>query len=112
MIAPAQVMTRALSTGTTRAAKANRPPDFDFITRPAYTNSNPTAVSAAASPTLNAITSSNPYPTRCSDIDARSTTRAEGHGNRPPEMPSATRLRHVIGDPSDPGGRCEWLCPP
>jgi len=35
MAAPAQVMTRALRTGTIRDAKAKPPIDRDFINRPA-----------------------------------------------------------------------------
>lgn len=78
------------------------------------TSSNPSPVSTPASPKLNANTSTSPKPVRPRAIALSSTTRAEGQGTRPPEMPRASRLRQVTGAPSVPGGKCEWLpwlCP-
>lgn len=37
-----------------------------------------------------------------------STTRAAGQGIRPPEIPRASKLCQVTGDPSAPGGK--WEC--
>src|SRR6185312_15972498 len=53
----------------------------------------PARTIARASPTLNASTSAMPNATRCSEIAPRSTTSADGHGSRPPEMPTASRPR-------------------
>jgi hypothetical protein len=72
------------------------------------TSSNPSAVSTPASPKLNANTSTSPKPIRPRAIALSSTTRAEGQGTRPPEMPKTSRLRQVTGAPSAPGGKCEW----
>jgi len=65
------------------------------------------AVSAPANPRLNANTKTKPKPIRFKAIAPSKTTKAEGQGNIPPEMPSASRLRQVTGSPSAPGGKWE-----
>ena len=82
--------------------------------RLAETSSNPNPVSTPANPKLKANTSNSPKPTRPRATALSRTTKAEGQGTRPPEMPKASRLRQVTGEPSVPGGKCEcsaWLCP-
>src|SRR6266404_4412485 len=72
---PARTMTSALSTGrtfTTRPRPSKRA-NADF----ASTATSPTAVIATARPMLNATTSSIPNATRCSEIAASRTTRAD-----------------------------------
>ena len=61
----------------------------------AYRNARPTAVSVSASPALNATTSTRPNAVLLSATAASSSTIADGHGTRPPDTPSASRLRHV-----------------
>ena len=75
--------------------------------RPAYMKTMPIAVSAPANPRLNANTKIKPKPILFKAIAPSMTTSAEGQGIKPPEMPSANKLRQVIGDPSAPGGRWE-----
>ncbi len=60
-----------------------------------------------AKPALKAATRTMPNPTRPRDTAARSSTRADGQGRIPPEMPKARRDRQVTGEPSAPGGMWE-----
>jgi hypothetical protein len=71
------------------------------------TSSNPNPVKVAASPKLKANTSISPEPIWPIAIALSSNTKAEGHGTKPPEIPKASRLRQVTGDPSAPGGKWE-----
>ena len=54
------------------------------------------AVKTLASPKLNMTISANPKPTRCRLIAPNMSTKAEGQGSNPPEMPRASKLRQVM----------------
>ena len=64
----------------------------------------PMAVRAPANPKLKASTNTKPKPILFSAIAPSNTTNAEGQGMIPPEIPSASKLRQVMGAPSAPGG--------
>ena len=90
-----------------RRACAGMPPNRSN-SRPAWTKRTPITVSTHARPRLKATISTIPSPVRPSAMALNMTMRADGQGNRPPEMPRASRLRQVTGEPSAPGGK--WLC--
>ena len=107
MTAPTQAITNALATGsilTIRFAASFEP----SINRPPYRKIKPTAVKVAAKPKLKTSVKINPYPIRCIFIAESIKTSADGHGSKPPEMPSAKRLPQVIFS----GGKCVWVEPP
>ena len=62
----------------------------------AYRTIIPIAVSTPASPALKAINKINPSTALPSAMELNSSTRAEGHGAKPPLAPSAIRLARVI----------------
>ena len=102
---PSTLIRNALTAGSTTSSRPVAP--TRSASRRAWITSRPTPVNVIASPRLNATTSSNPKATRPSAIDPSITTSADGQGRMPPETPSASSPRAVIGPPSDPGGR--WL---
>src|SRR5439155_22622345 len=101
MPTPARTITAALTAGRTAARRPR--PSKRANTPLASTATSPTAVIASASPKLNAPTSASPKPTRWSEIAASRTTSAEGQGRRPPETPTASRLRRSCA--------CSWSWP-
>ena len=56
----------------------------------------PMAVNAPANPKLKASTNTKPKPILFKAIAPSNTTNADGQGMMPPEIPSASKLRHVI----------------
>jgi hypothetical protein len=62
-------------------------------------------VNTPASPRLKATTRTMPRAARCMDTAASRRTSADGQGKSPPETPSPSRDRQVIGEPSAPDGR-------
>ncbi len=104
--APITAMARELATGRNRVMAVAR--GDRSISRPPFTKRRPTAVSTPARPRLKANTRASPNPVLWRETAARSSTSAAGHGRSPPEIPSPIRERQVTGEPSAPGGRCEW----
>src|SRR5262245_56073163 len=90
---PAARMTRALAAGKSLTSGPSR------LTRRnaprARTAAQPIAVIVSARPALNATISRSPNATRCSEIAARRTTRADGQGSSPPETPTASSERKL-----------------
>src|SRR5438105_1055170 len=90
---PAARITSALTAGS---SETRRPSKLSRRNTPrARTAARPIPVIVNASPALNATTRSIPNATRCSEIAARSTTRADGQGRRPPETPTASSERRL-----------------
>src|SRR5271154_342920 len=65
-----------------------------------------------ASPKLKALTSTMPKAALFKATAASNSTKADGQGTKPPEMPSASSERQVTASPAPPGGRCECIGPP
>src|SRR6185295_10922808 len=99
---PARTMTLAETAGR---APVRRPPRRRLSgrkrvnARPPQITARPTAVKVAAKPTLNAPIRTIPKPSRCCEMAAIRTTRAEGQGTSPPETPRPTSPRTVSGCP-------------
>ena len=53
-------------------------------------------VKTLANTRLNMTISAKPKPTRCRLMAPNMSTKAEGQGSSPPEMPKASKLRQVI----------------
>jgi len=105
---PMQTMIAAEITGTSRKAGwrlvfAGSGSQFF-----AYNTIIPMAISTAARPMLNATSRINPAPTWPNEIEASSSTSAEGHGTNPPLAPRAIKLPIVMS----PSGTWLWLCGP
>jgi hypothetical protein len=104
---PMPVIAAALATGSLRSKApllGIRP-----INGRAQTTARPMATSTDARPRLNAVIRTRPKPTRCSAMAESSTTRADGQGINPPEIPSARRARCVMG-PSGTWWEWSWWC--
>lgn len=100
---PRNAMTKALPTGRNRSSGLVMR-NLLNICLP-LRKRRPIPVSTPAKPMLKAIIKTNPNPTRLSDMAPSKTISAEGQGRIPPDIPRASRLRQVTGEPSIPGGR-------
>src|SRR5581483_5135420 len=91
MATPAARMTSAETAGRART----RSPSMLRLenARLARTAASPSPVIDSASPSENATMRTSPNARRCREIAASRTTSADGQGRRPPETPTASRLR-------------------
>src|SRR6185312_3410120 len=98
MASPAARMTSALAAGKSRTSRPSKVARRKALR--ATTAARPTPVMLSARPALNATIRSRPKATRWSEIAASRTTSADGHGRSPPETPTASSDRKLVG--------CSW----